>query len=362
MDFETEGLEGGKSYLIRGDSGTGKTVFGIQFLLEGLRNNEAGVLITMENPKDILFYARSMGMDLTEEVKNNRLIVLEYPLDVEGFARPSLDFGEEDILKELSRYIQENHSQRLVIDTINPLYLFANNASPSQFGRTLLGRFGDLGTTAILLEDPVVHAAHQDVSAAMEPLLHGVFELTYGEEGFLRRFKVKKLKGKGKKRSEYRFEIRYAEGLVAVEEGQASQTAPEDHACVPPHFLQQLTHELKRAKRFNQPLSILIFSLTDLIKKEERRFYEEWIKDVIRVCRVNSREFDTVARYSNEKIIAILPATDIKGAGLYARKIKETVPEVEQDVGIGIATYPVDAWDEDGLVQKAFSELRPSHL
>jgi len=48
------GFVKGSANLVSGGTGTGKTTFCVQFLLEGLRNNEPCVYLTMEeDPRDI---------------------------------------------------------------------------------------------------------------------------------------------------------------------------------------------------------------------------------------------------------------------------------------------------------------------
>ena len=45
----------GHQILLAGNAGTGKTIFSCQFLLEGVRNNEKGLYLTLEeSPKSII--------------------------------------------------------------------------------------------------------------------------------------------------------------------------------------------------------------------------------------------------------------------------------------------------------------------
>ncbi|MBI2991658.1 MAG: hypothetical protein HYY47_05930, partial [Deltaproteobacteria bacterium] len=56
------GFPEGKSYLITGESGTGKSIFCIQFILKGLMEGEKAVYVAVdEKPADILEEAASLG-------------------------------------------------------------------------------------------------------------------------------------------------------------------------------------------------------------------------------------------------------------------------------------------------------------
>ncbi len=56
------GLPSGRSTLVAGATGTGKTVFGLQFLYGGVALGEPGVLVTFsERPEDLFANVRSFG-------------------------------------------------------------------------------------------------------------------------------------------------------------------------------------------------------------------------------------------------------------------------------------------------------------
>ena len=71
------GLPIGRSTLISGTSGTGKTVFSLNFLYNGIRQyNEPGILVTFEeSPLDILRNAASFGWNLQEMVEQDKLFI-----------------------------------------------------------------------------------------------------------------------------------------------------------------------------------------------------------------------------------------------------------------------------------------------
>ena len=59
------GLPRGRSTLVAGSTGAGKTVFGLQFLVRGALMGEPGVLVTFaERPDDLIANVASFGWDL----------------------------------------------------------------------------------------------------------------------------------------------------------------------------------------------------------------------------------------------------------------------------------------------------------
>jgi len=59
------GLEKGWAYLLKGGPGSGKTIFGLQFLLEGAKRGEKVVYLSFDEPKEeVVMQAESFGWDI----------------------------------------------------------------------------------------------------------------------------------------------------------------------------------------------------------------------------------------------------------------------------------------------------------
>ncbi|MCK4758004.1 MAG: circadian clock protein KaiC, partial [Thermoplasmata archaeon] len=59
------GMRDNSAVVIVGSSGTGKTTFGIQFLMHGIENGEQGLYVTMEeSPEQIMKEAEMMGWNM----------------------------------------------------------------------------------------------------------------------------------------------------------------------------------------------------------------------------------------------------------------------------------------------------------
>ena len=67
-----------KSYLVTGEPGTGKSIFCVQFVLNGLMNGEKAVYVAVdEKPADIVEEAASLGWNLLKFIEEKRLLILD---------------------------------------------------------------------------------------------------------------------------------------------------------------------------------------------------------------------------------------------------------------------------------------------
>ena len=80
------GLPIGRSTLISGTSGSGKTVMSLHFLHNGIKHfEEPGIFVTFEeSPLDILRNAASFGWNLQEMVEQDKLFILDASPDPDG--------------------------------------------------------------------------------------------------------------------------------------------------------------------------------------------------------------------------------------------------------------------------------------
>jgi circadian clock protein KaiC len=117
------GLPRGRSTLVCGGPGAGKTLLGIEFLARGARDfGEAGVFVSFEErPDDLAKNAFSLGFDLGRLVRSKRFAVEHIVLD----RNQLLEAGEYDLeglFIRLGAAIDAVGAKRVVLDTIEALF------------------------------------------------------------------------------------------------------------------------------------------------------------------------------------------------------------------------------------------------
>src|SRR3989344_8635873 len=103
--------------LIVGDAGSGKTIFAMQFLMEGLRRGESCIYITFEEKKDKLYEDMAeFGWDFDKYEKTKDFSYLEYsPEQVKSLI--------EEGGGTVDQLITKKKVSRLVIDSITSFSL-----------------------------------------------------------------------------------------------------------------------------------------------------------------------------------------------------------------------------------------------
>lgn len=100
--------------VIVGASGTGKTIFAIQYLLRGIENGEKGIYISFDvDAKTLVTLAESLGWDqLMKAMENGMLAATRSRAN-------NIAFINEDLLEFIDKNAEEN--TRIVIDSLTPL-------------------------------------------------------------------------------------------------------------------------------------------------------------------------------------------------------------------------------------------------
>ena len=123
FDEITEGgLPKNRTTLFCGSTGTGKTLLGINFLINGAINfNEPGLFMSFEETEDELYKdVASLNLDLQELVSQKK-ILLEHVL-LERRDIQESDFNLEGLLIRLEHAIDSIGAKRVVLDSIESLF------------------------------------------------------------------------------------------------------------------------------------------------------------------------------------------------------------------------------------------------
>ncbi|MBD2296063.1 circadian clock protein KaiC [Anabaena sphaerica FACHB-251] len=131
LDKVTDGgLPQGRPTLICGSAGCGKTLMGVEFLVRGATEyDEPGVLISFEeSPEDLAQNVASLGWDL-EQLIHGQKLAIDYihidPYEIQEVGNYDL----EGLFIRIGSLLDQIQAKRIVLDTIEVLFISFNNAS-----------------------------------------------------------------------------------------------------------------------------------------------------------------------------------------------------------------------------------------
>lgn len=146
LDERIGGLVPHRCYVISGAPGTGKTAACLAFANAALTSGDQVVILTQDDPTDLIAEAQYLGIDLDRALAEERAVLLRYQLDfVRRFARAA---SPDMAFDELRRLVGQAQPTRIVIDSVAP-FLEAGAASGAGIV-ALLGFLESLRTTSVI--------------------------------------------------------------------------------------------------------------------------------------------------------------------------------------------------------------------
>jgi circadian clock protein KaiC len=143
------GIPEGDSLLVAGPSGGGKTVLGIQFIAEGLRQRkpEPGIVAMFEElPHEFISRAASFGHDFHKHIDDGTLKIL--------YLRP-LDLSVDETVHEVIAAVNQIGCKRLVIDSLVGLELALAPGFRADFRESLYRMIGALTRMGVTIVSTV---------------------------------------------------------------------------------------------------------------------------------------------------------------------------------------------------------------
>lgn len=153
LDAITEGgLPTGRSTLICGGAGCGKTLFSVEFLANGVLDyNEPGVFMAFEETaEDLTKNVTSLGLDLPQMIAEKKLYIDHVRIDSNEIEE-SGDFDLEGLFIRLGYAIDSIGAKRVVLDTLEALFSGITNTMVLRSElRRLFRWLKDKGVTSII--------------------------------------------------------------------------------------------------------------------------------------------------------------------------------------------------------------------
>jgi KaiC/GvpD/RAD55 family RecA-like ATPase len=203
-DLVDGGLPLGRTLLLTGGPGTGKTTFGLQFLCEGAMNGEPGIALSLEeDPKMWREDMMNFGYDIAKLEASSKLAIVDASMirlgleSDEKFTLSPQEFEINHILSKVIRTAKQIGAKRVLVDSLPTLSILYNN--PEQARSDVLKMTYLLkanGYTSILITE--TQDGHADESSRLEEFVSdSVVQLRYSHAGadMGRSLTIKKMRG-----------------------------------------------------------------------------------------------------------------------------------------------------------------------
>jgi KaiC/GvpD/RAD55 family RecA-like ATPase len=202
-----EGVPSERSILVCGGPGSGKTVFGAQFLYNGITEyDENGLFVSLdENPAHLRENMAGFGWDLRKLEEEQKLAIIDASpvrkvagkIEVGDLWIGKRDFTLTGLIEVVRTMAKKIDAKRMVIDPLTSLIVQYPNVSKRRNGIiNMLEAISGLGTTNLITTESRTTAVERPIEPE-EFLSHGVIILHVFHEGreLVRAIQIEKMRG-----------------------------------------------------------------------------------------------------------------------------------------------------------------------
>lgn len=214
------GLSKGRTTLVTGTAGSGKTVFGTQFLAAGIRAGEPGVFVTFEEPPDdICQNVASMGWDVPAwEEAGQWAFVDASPQPGEAAAVVgAYDLGA--LMARIEHAVRSVGATRVTLDSLGAVFTrFPDSQTIRRELHHLAASLKELGVTTVLTAERSDEAGEIARYRVEEFVADNVVILrnTLEEEKRRRTVEILKFRGTNHQKGQYPFTVLPDQGIVVI--------------------------------------------------------------------------------------------------------------------------------------------------
>jgi circadian clock protein KaiC len=226
------GVPQGRTTLLTGTTGSGKTVFALQFLAAGVNLfGQPGVLVTLEEPpQELIANMGSFGWDLSGLVDSGQIAVVDATERGEEVVSGGFELG--GLSARIAHAVEKVGAKRLVVDPLDALFLdFGDAREVRKALRGTARSLRPLGVTTVMTAERVADDGPFTRFGAEEFVADNLVVLRNSLEQERRRrtLEVVKFRGYQHRKGEFPFVIDPVTGIEVVPfsviEGERRETA-----------------------------------------------------------------------------------------------------------------------------------------
>jgi len=220
LDLITEGgLPKARTTLVTGTAGSAKTVFAIQFLAEGIAENQHGVFVTFEeSPADIRTNMKGLGWDIAQWEKEGKWAFVDAsPQPEESVLAGSYDLGA--LMARIEAATRRVNAQRVSLDSLGAIFTqFSDAAVVRRELFRISTALKNLKVTSLMTAErneeygEISRFGVEEFVADNVIILRNILE----EEKRRRTIETLKFRGTHHQKGEYPFTVVPGEGVVVI--------------------------------------------------------------------------------------------------------------------------------------------------
>jgi len=213
IDQQLGGVMPGRTYVLSGAPGTGKSVACLQFLAAALASGERAAILTQDDPQDLLAQGEFLGLDLAAAISSERLFLLRFQLDFNRrFSRAS---SPDEAFAELRLLLGAEPPGRLVIDSVVPFIDGGGSSASSAIA--MLQLLDEIGATALVTYPGDLAAAYDRRLDPLTQRAAAIFHLSADRQRH-RQIEIRKVRYRVASASPIPYRIEAGAGFVPIAE------------------------------------------------------------------------------------------------------------------------------------------------
>ncbi len=215
------GIPKGRTTLLAGTAGSGKTIFALQFLVNGIQQfNENGVIVTFEeSPDDLARNVESLGWDIRRYVAEGRVAMVDASPEPGETVCEAGPYDLTALLARIEHAVSKVKASRVILDSVGAIFpQFADsNVVRRELHRVVSG-MRHLGVTSLITIERV-HEYGEIARFGVEEFVADnviILRNPLEQEKRRRTIEILKFRGTTHQKGEYPFTIDPTTGVTII--------------------------------------------------------------------------------------------------------------------------------------------------
>ena len=218
--FSEGGLPKGRTTLISGTAGSGKTIFASQFLAEGIARGHNGVFVTFEEPPQMLCKnVRGFGWDIEQWQREGKWYFVDASPQDRNVPTVSGEYDLEPLISRLKYAIKQVNAKRVAMDSLGAIFSYVPDVAQVRSALFRLAQvLREMEITAILTSERTSDYGQISRYGIEEFVADNVIVMRNAliEEKRRRTIEILKYRGVSHQHGEFPFTIVAERGIVVI--------------------------------------------------------------------------------------------------------------------------------------------------